>query len=160
VVLEVRVEQEAAPPAGPGPGAEPSVVLHFSVRDTGIGIPLDKQHKIFQAFEQVDSSTTRRYEGTGLGLSIASRLVGLMGGRITVESERGRGSTFRFTARFGLRPPAPAAPALPRTDLRGLRVLVVDDNATNRLILEGWLRGWQAEPTTVADGLAALDALW
>jgi CheY-like chemotaxis protein len=136
-------------------------VLEFAVRDTGIGIPLDKQQTIFRAFEQGDNSTTRRYEGTGLGLSIASRLVGLMGGAITVESQPGRGSTFRFTARFGLPPHASGAnPCPPPADLRGLRVLIVDDNATNRLILEEWLRGWQTESTAVGDGLAALNALW
>ncbi len=136
-------------------------ILHFSVRDTGIGIPPDKQAKIFQAFEQADNSTTRRYGGTGLGLSIASRLVGLMGGAITVDSAPGRGSTFRFTPRFGRQPhPADANGEAALVDFRGLRVLVVDDNAANRVILEGWLRGWRTEPTTVADGLHALNALW
>jgi CheY-like chemotaxis protein len=140
--------------------------LRFMVRDTGVGIPRDKQQQIFRAFEQEDTSTTRRYGGTGLGLSIASRLVALMGGAITVDSEPGRGSTFAFTARFGVQPhpPAPTAdhplnsPAPAR--LRGLRVLVVDDNATNRRILEDWLHGWRMEPAAVGDGLAALDALW
>jgi PAS domain S-box-containing protein len=135
--------------------------LRFIVRDTGIGISPNMQHTIFQAFEQGDNSTTRRYGGTGLGLSIASRLVELMGGAITVESEPGRGSIFRFTARFGVQPQPPAdLRRLPRVDLRGLRVLIVDDNATNRLILEEWLRGWQTEPTAVADGLTALKTLW
>jgi CheY-like chemotaxis protein len=134
--------------------------LLFSVRDTGIGIPRDKQDKIFQPFEQADSSTTRRYGGTGLGLSIASQLVALMDGRITAESEPGHGSTFIFTVRLerpvlqpdraGLRAPA---------DLRALPVLIVDDNATSRGTLEQWVRGWRMEPTAVGDGPAALAAL-
>jgi CheY-like chemotaxis protein/HPt (histidine-containing phosphotransfer) domain-containing protein len=135
------------------------VDLHFTVADTGIGIPADKQDKIFLAFEQGDNSTTRRFGGTGLGLSIASRLVGLMGGEITVESEPDQGSTFRFRACFG-RQPHHASAEPPLVDLHGLRVLIVDDNATNRLILQQWLRGWQMEPTAVADGLTALNTLW
>jgi signal transduction histidine kinase/DNA-binding response OmpR family regulator len=174
VVVEVsRIEDRASehtvidsPPSAANPRSSilvdprSSVGLRFAVRDTGIGIPPDKQAKVFQAFEQADASTTRKYGGTGLGLSIASHLVGLMGGRIAVESEPGKGSTFRFTARFGLQPPAARPPAQSLVDLHGLRVLVVDDNATNRLILEDWLRGWGTEPTAAADGLTALEALW
>ncbi len=116
----------------------------FVVSDTGIGIARDKQERIFGAFEQEDSSTTRRYGGTGLGLTIAARLVALMGGTITVNSRPGRGSTFSFTPRFLRQPPGsePVA-ARPPAQLRDLRVLIVDDNATNRRILEEWLRSWR-----------------
>ena len=153
VVVRVEVAGDPAP--------EGDVGLRLTVRDTGIGIPRDQQERIFRAFEQEDSSTTRKYGGTGLGLTIAARLVALMGGTITVESEPGRGSTFAFTARFGLQPhPAEPLAARPPVLLRGLRVLVVDDNPTNRHILEEWLRGWQMDPAAVGDGLAAMGALW
>jgi PAS domain S-box-containing protein len=141
-----------------GMGTE--IELHFEVKDTGIGIPREKQQKIFEAFEQADSSTTRRYGGTGLGLSIASRLVGLMGGRITVESEPGRGSSFRFTVRLHqpLSQPDRASARAP-IELHALPVLIVDDNASCRETLLEWLREWQTEPTAVADGSAAMAAL-
>ena len=111
--------------------------LQFSVRDTGIGIPPEKQRSIFAAFTQADSSTTRKYGGTGLGLTISARLVELMGGRLWVESEAGRGSTFHFTAAFGVHD-EPTVEHRPEdvARLRGLRVLIIDDNATNRRILE------------------------
>src|SRR5262249_25198593 len=135
--------------------------LQFEVRDTGIGIPVDEQERIFRAFEQEDTSTTRKHGGTGLGLTIASRLVALMGGQISVASEPGRGSTFAFTARFGLQPNPPEATAAPPpVVLRDLPVLIVDDNATNRRILDAWLRGWQMKPAAVGDAVAAMDALW
>jgi PAS domain S-box-containing protein len=144
-----------------GQKPEDPISLRFSVRDTGIGISKDQQVRIFRAFEQEDTSTTRKYGGTGLGLTIASRLVALMGGAITLDSEPGRGSTFAFTARFGVQPhqPEPAAARAPVL-LHGLPVLVVDDNVTNRQILEGWLRGWHMKPLCMGEGLAALDALW
>ena len=150
VVLRVSVEN----------AAEPHVQLHFSVRDTGIGIPLDKQEQIFRAFTQADSSTTRRYGGTGLGLAIALRLVELMGGRMWVESEIGRGSTFHFTAVFD-RPAAPVTDFVSHrpTALDGLRVLVVDDNATNRRILEEMLASWQMKPHAVSSAGTAMEAL-
>jgi PAS domain S-box-containing protein len=149
------------PAPGPAPGPDGAgVCLRFSVRDTGVGIPREQQERIFRAFEQEDSSTTRKYGGTGLGLTIASRLVALMGGRITVESEPGRGSTFAFTAHFGRQPRPPEQLAeRPPVLLHELPVLVVDDNATNRHILEEWLRGWQMKPVAVADGVSALAAL-
>jgi CheY-like chemotaxis protein/HPt (histidine-containing phosphotransfer) domain-containing protein len=133
--------------------------LHFEVSDTGIGIPADKQRKIFEAFEQADNSTTRRYGGTGLGLSIASQLVGLMGGGIAVESEPGRGSTFRFTVVVERQPRQPDRPSGEGVGLGGLAVLIVDDNAVARRTLEEWLRGWGGEPTAVGDAAAALGAL-
>jgi PAS domain S-box-containing protein len=152
----VRVELDGDPP----PRVD-EVGLRFTVRDTGIGIPRDKQESIFRAFEQEDTSTTRKYEGTGLGLTIASRLVTLMGGQITVASEPGRGSTFTFTARFGRQPHQPERlVGRPPVLLRELPVLVVDDNATNRRILEEWLRGWQMKVVAVPDAVAAMDALW
>ena len=136
-----------------------SVLLHFEVRDTGVGIPADKVEVIFNAFEQADSSTTRKYGGTGLGLAIASRLVELMGGRIWLESQPGEGATFHFTARFGISTNPAARVAAPPPSLEGMRVLVVDDNATNRRILEETLRGWRLRSMAVAGGAAALDAL-
>ena len=151
------VARVAVDAAGSDPG---SVALHFAVRDTGVGIPRDKQQDIFQAFTQADSSTTRRFGGTGLGLAIASRLVELMGGRIWVESEPGQGSTFHFTARFDR--PVPAAAEARETDPRpldGLRVLVVDDNATNRRIVEEMLASWNMVPTSTSDAVSALTAL-
>jgi PAS domain S-box-containing protein len=139
----------------------PSSFILFSVRDTGIGIPQERQEGIFRAFEQEDTSTTRKYGGTGLGLTISARLTALMGGQITVESKPGQGSTFAFTARFGLQPHAPEPlPVRPPVPLQDLPVLIVDDNATNRHILEEWLRAWQMKPVAVGDGLAAMDALW
>jgi PAS domain S-box-containing protein len=155
-----QADPEAIRPAGLADAESLPCTLHFSVRDTGIGIPREKQQKIFDAFEQADSSTTRRYGGTGLGLSIASRLVVLMGGRISVESEPGRGSTFLFTVRLHrpLLQPDRAVARAP-AELQGLPVLVVDDNAASRRTLEEWLRGWRTQPTAVGDGSAALDAL-
>jgi len=136
-----------------------TVVLAFVVADTGIGISRDKQKLIFEAFAQADGSTTRQYGGTGLGLSISAQLVGLMGGRIGVESEPGRGSRFRFHVHFGKAVArATAADRLP-AQLRGLRVLVVDDNATNRRILEEVLTQWRMKPTAVASAPAALEAM-
>jgi len=133
--------------------------LRFSIRDTGIGIPADKQRIIFDAFSQADSSTTRKYGGTGLGLTISAQLVEMMGGKIWVESAPGRGATFYFTVQVG-----PAAPMLPVdtmdvSQLAGVPVLVVDDSATNRQILQDSLSRWKMT-TTVADGAAvALEEL-
>jgi signal transduction histidine kinase/DNA-binding response OmpR family regulator/HPt (histidine-containing phosphotransfer) domain-containing protein len=135
-----------------------AVELHFQVRDTGMGIPKDKQRMIFDAFAQADGSTTRKYEGTGLGLSISSRLVELMQGRLTVESDVGKGSTFHFTARFPCRNPHKRRMSLPGV-ARAARVLVVDDNRTYRDILRELLLGWGFVPTAVETSAAALAAV-
>jgi signal transduction histidine kinase/ActR/RegA family two-component response regulator len=140
----------------PGPGA----LLHFTVRDTGIGIPPEKRQLIFEAFSQADASTTRRYGGTGLGLSISSRLVQLMGGRIWLESELNQGSTFHFTSRFGV----PSTTVQRRCEdclpcLMDLPVLIVDDNLTNLRILNETLALWGMQPTAADNGPDALIAL-
>jgi PAS domain S-box-containing protein len=134
--------------------------LHFSVSDTGIGIPEEQHELIFDAFNQADNSSTRTHGGTGLGLTICSRLVHMMGGRIWVKSKLGSGSDFHFTVRFPVSmESAPRGPHLDPEKLRGLRVLVVDDNATNRRILGDTLRQWGLRPLCVNGGNGALAAL-
>ena len=150
VVVSVKVESET----------QEEVELHFSVRDTGIGIPAEKRDLIFAAFTQADSSTTRKYGGTGLGLTISQALVKLMNGDLSVESEPQKGSVFHFTARLKVPeanfvPPATVEPAA----LRGLRALVVDDNQTNRLILTELLSQWGMAPEQAASGNEALKLL-
>jgi len=149
VVVQVEVDSQS----------ENHATLHFTVRDTGIGIPPEKQQIIFGPFEQADGSTTRRYGGTGLGLAITSHLVKLMGGRIWVESTPGQGSNFHFTGRFGLGRSAGAARWAEFARLRNLPALVVDDNSTNRHVLMEVLRRWKMIPTLADGGQRALDLL-
>ena len=137
-----------------------SVTLHFIVADTGIGISEEWKNHIFDAFVQMDGSNTRRFGGTGLGLTICSRLVSLMGGRIWLESEVGRGSTFHFTSTFGLvSSPGERRPALPPKALDGLLVLVVDDNTTNRRILQEMLIQFHMRPVLADSGSRALEII-
>lgn len=138
------------------PTEDEKIRLRFAVRDTGLGIPLEAQARIFNAFSQADSSTTRRYGGSGLGLAITSQLVGMMGGQISVDSEVGKGSTFTFTAAFDRQPDRPP---ITMPELEHLRVLAVDDNATNRLILRELLTSWGMEVVIADSGPAALALL-
>ncbi len=137
------------------------LLLHFTVADTGIGIPGEKQESIFEPFTQADASTTRKFGGTGLGLTISSRLVGMMGGKIWVESEVRRGSEFHFTAKLGLAHAKPAEPGAlaPMVNLSGVKVLVVDDNRTNRRILEGMLKRREMNAASVEGAEEALEQL-
>ncbi|HEX6212419.1 MAG TPA: response regulator, partial [Methylomirabilota bacterium] len=134
-------------------------LLHVAVSDTGPGIPREKQADIFQAFTQADTSTARRFGGTGLGLTISSQLAVLMGGRLRVESTPGHGATFSFTARLGTYDGPGEREDARAVDLEGLPVLIVDDNATNREILEEMLSRWRMKPVVTADGETALAAL-
>jgi two-component system, sensor histidine kinase and response regulator len=141
-------------------GEDEEALLHFTVTDTGIGIQKEQQKRIFESFTQADASSTRRFGGTGLGLTISARLVELMGGRIWVESEYGRGSVFHFTVRLGLQK-GPLVRRVPEklANLAGLRVLVVDDNTTNRRILDEVLKNWRMRPVSVDSGEAALEVM-
>jgi len=136
------------------------VMLQFSVRDTGVGLTEEQKGKLFQAFSQADMSTTRKYGGTGLGLTICKRLVNMMGGEIWVESEAGKGSEFIFTAKFGMARKFSRRRLEPSIDLRGMRVLVVDDNASSREILQSLLETMSFEVTVAAsaeEGIAELE---
>ena len=151
VIIDVMLESRDAE----------TVTLHVKVQDTGIGIPEEKQRAVFESFTQAESDTTRSYGGTGLGLTISRQLVELMNGRIWVESELGKGSCFQFTAEFGRgsdEEEASARRAAPE-QLRDLRVMVVDDHDTNRIILQEMLRSWQMLPVLAASGREGLERL-
>ena len=150
VILHVAVKEATAQ----------EVQLHFTISDTGIGIPIEKQATIFEAFAQADGSMTRTYGGTGLGLTISTKLVELMHGRIWVESEPGKGSQFQFTAHFEIQQGAQRT-TMPRDSgvLRNMRVLIVDDNATNRKILSKMLAAWGMQPTVAEGGKRAIEIL-
>jgi len=156
VVLSVQVDGTSADRTAEGSG----LTLLVAIRDTGIGVPASKQQQIFQAFSQADGSTTRKYGGTGLGLTISKRLVEMMGGRIWMESEPGRGTTFYFTL-----PVTPGSEQLSEDeasdhrDLIGIRTLIVDDNATNRRLLADRLTSWGMCPVVAESGAAALALL-
>jgi signal transduction histidine kinase/CheY-like chemotaxis protein len=136
------------------------LILHFAVADTGIGVPPEKRRVIFEAFAQADNSTSRHYGGTGLGLTISSRLVALMGGRMWVESDVGQGSTFHFTLKLSLaEQSATSGSMLKPAVLQNVPALVVDDNPTNRLVLEELLNHWQMKPTLAESGLRGIEIL-
>ncbi len=150
---------EVAVRAGLVSETDAEAVLRFSIRDTGIGIPAEKQRLLFQKFSQADASTTRQFGGTGLGLAISKQLAERMGGEIGVNSEAGQGSEFWFTVRLG-KPPAGAQTAsLPNADMRGAHVLVVDDNATQREVLLAQLAAWGLRAEETPDGPTALQTL-
>jgi two-component system, sensor histidine kinase and response regulator len=161
VVVEVRRQQKTEQQDSVAEaGEDRAMVLHVSVRDTGMGIPEEKHRLIFEPFTQADGSTTRKHGGTGLGLAIASHLAQLMGGELWVESVVGQGSTFHFTARFAVQSPVlTTSLGLEKVNVRDLPVLIVDDNATNRRILHDMLTHWEMRPTVVESGGAALDFL-
>jgi len=139
---------------------EDDAIFLFTVKDTGIGIPEDKQKQIFEAFTQADGTITRKFGGTGLGLTISAQLVELMGGEIGVESQPGKGSQFHFTARLGLQKgPEQILIPVEAENLAGLRILIVDDNSTNRAILDNVLKNWRMQPISLASGKEALDYL-
>ncbi|MDB9822707.1 PAS domain S-box protein [Deltaproteobacteria bacterium] len=136
-----------------------TVLIHFVVSDTGIGIPGEKVSEIFESFRQADGSTTRKYGGTGLGLSISKKLTELMGGEIGVKSSWGKGSTFHFTARYGVQSNSKISISEGHEDLRGKRILIVDDNSTNRKILKEMVSCWEVINQGVPDGKSALEEM-
>lgn len=149
VVVEVRLASES----------EEEADLHFSVRDTGIGIPKEKQHLVFESFTQAEGSMARRFGGTGLGLTISTQLVEMMGGNIWLESEEGVGSNFQFSLRFSLSDEIVKMAAVTAQELEGMRILIVDDNSTNRFSLEEMVKSWGMVAESVEDGPSALATL-
>ncbi len=150
--VAIRVTREAE--------TRQDVLLRFSVRDTGIGIPKEKTGMVFEEFRQVDASTTRKYGGTGLGLAISKQLAEMMGGEIGVQSDEGKGSEFSVTLRMEKQPESAHTERRPPVSLRGARVLIVDDNATNREILTTRMTSWAMRPVEAEDGAEALQALY
>ncbi len=155
--IVLRVESVEEPSSVTGDRS--SVMLQFSVADTGVGMSADTQARIFNAFAQADASTTRKYGGTGLGLSISASLVELMGGRIWMDSEVGRGTTCHFTVRMGIQPASVARPSILKPLPDALQVLVVDDNETNQRILTDMLTNWRMQAVAVGGGEPALKML-
>jgi signal transduction histidine kinase/DNA-binding response OmpR family regulator len=151
VVLNVSLEQSG----------DKAPMLHFAIRDTGMGIPPEIQAKLFHAFEQGDSSTTRQFGGSGLGLAISKQIVELMGGRIWLESTPGLGSVFHFTMNFGRAPEVGADRLTPAVleELRGLPLLIIDDNTANRGVLRKITERWQMQPEEAASGTEGLEKL-
>ena len=151
--VELQVHVESTGPSGH--------TLKFSVKDTGVGIPPEKQKSIFDPFSQADASTTRKYGGTGLGLTISTRLVGMMGGKMCVVSELGHGSTFYFTVQLGVSNSSQVEgePHVSPEILKSTNVLVIDDNRTNRRILEGMLMGWEMRVSSTGNGEGAIAQL-
>ncbi len=164
VVLRVEIDP-SSPPGAPAPASapgtpQPVAPFHFSVRDTGIGIPASRLDRLFQSFSQTDSSISRQYGGSGLGLFISKGLVGLMGGRLWAESTEGQGSTFHFVVPFPIAPTtAPAAWQGPQPHLRGRSVLIVDDNPTGARLLAREAQRWGMTALTAANGAQALTRL-
>ncbi len=151
-----EIEVEVLRMAGATPGC---ARLQFSVRDTGIGIPADKFKTIFESFSQADTSTTRRYGGTGLGLTISAQLVQLMGGQIVLESKLGKGSNFCFTVEMAMLSDSPLADYQQTGRVAGMTVLIADDNATNRHLLQEMLGNWKMLPTVTSSAQEALEEL-
>jgi CheY-like chemotaxis protein len=162
VVVSVTADGAAQGSSGAERGEKQTCSLHFNVRDTGIGIPRERQDRLFRSFSQVDSSMTRRYGGTGLGLAISRKLVEMMGGTIRCESEgiQGKGSTFHFTIKTEVAEHSPQVIWLgEQPQLRGRRVLIVDDNFTNRRILSLQTKSWAMHPVDIGSPFDALELI-